>query len=219
MPLFLEQETLNRGMLGLWRIREPESYFLQRLNLSEDEEWSLLQIKGEGRRIQWLAARCLLHHLLGSKERLQMLKDEFGKPYIPDSKLYISISHSHDMAAALISPVSCGVDIQFPVEKIRRLVPRFCSKKELDSTEKKHGFQTMHIIWGAKECIYKAHGRREVDYRKDIMIESPHKLIKRPGIGELKNKKTRTKYDIFAEVVLNYILTYCFQSREESKIT
>ena len=216
MPLFLEQETAHRGVLGLWRITEDESYFMNRLDLSQAEESKLLEIKGAGRRTQWLAVRYLLHHLTGRKGRMQLLKDEFGKPFLPDSEYHISISHSHEMAAVIASPISCGIDIQFPVDKIRRLVPRYCSRKEIQATEKKNGFQTMHIIWGAKECIYKAHGRKEVDYRRDIKIDAPHKLIKRPGTGTLKNKKEQTMYDIFAEAVLDYTLTYCFEASKSS---
>ena len=105
-------------------------------------------------------------------------KDEFGKPFIPDSDYHISISHSHEMAAVLASPISCGVDIQYPVEKIRRLVPKFCSSEELKETTRPDGLQTMHVIWGAKECIYKAYGRKAIDYRKHIAIERPSTIYK-----------------------------------------
>ena len=100
MPLFLEQETVHKGILGIWKIREDESYFHERLQLTEDELQILAAIKGSGRRIEWLAVRYLLHHLTGRSERASLHKDKYGKPFLPDPNYHISISHSHEMGEA-----------------------------------------------------------------------------------------------------------------------
>ena len=211
MPLFFEQNTEHQGVLGIWRIREDEAYFRKRLKLTHDEKEVLSKIKGSGRRVEWLAVRYLLHHLSGRLDRAAVIKDEYGKPFIPDSDYHISISHSHEMAAVLASPISCGVDIQYPVEKIRRLVPKFCSPEEVKETKKKNALQTMHVIWGAKECIYKAYGRREVDYKSHIAIPQASQLMIRPGTGTLIKNKVNREYEIRTKLVLDYVLTYCFQ--------
>ena len=211
MPIFLEQSVAQSGVLGIWKISESEEYFLSRLTLTDIEKENLQLIKGEGRRTQWLAARCLLHHLSGRPKRMELLKDKHGKPYLPHSDHFISISHSHEMAAVIAARVPCGIDIQYPVKKIKRLVPRYCTKKEIKAIKEPDALTTMHVIWGAKECMYKTYGLRKVDYRKHLRVRDPHKLIQRPGRGRLKKDKLKIVYDIYAEHVLDYILTYCFE--------
>ena len=211
MPLFFEQQTYAGGALGIWRIKEDEAYFLNRAQISEAELAELSKIKGKGRRLQWLSVRHLLRHLMRDKPSSEMLKDEFGKPQLMDSNLYISMSHSKDLAAAMIAPVSCGIDIQFPVPKIRRIVPRFCSRDEKKHIKSDTDLKTMHVIWGAKECIYKSYGRRRLDYKRDISVKDPHLLFDKPGIGILSTKEFTYTYDLFAEDVLEYVLTYCFK--------
>jgi len=213
MPLFFENSMPHDGVLGLWRIDENEDYFRAKLVLTDEEQIQLDEIKGEGRRIQWLAVRYLLHHLSGRPKRTELAKDKHGKPYLPDSEYFISISHSHEMAAVLAAKVPCGVDIQYPVSKIERLVPRFCSSEEQAVITQPHALSIMHVIWGLKECIYKAYGLREVDYREHINIRAADTLLTTPGIGTLtKDNFTRT-YDLNAEIVIDYILTYCFEKQ------
>lgn len=214
MPLFFEQKTHRGGVLGIWRITEDEDYFIKRSAnpLVSDEE--LVLIKGTGRRLQWLSARHLIGHLVQDLRGVELIKDEFGKPHLKDSKLFISISHSNEFAAALVAPVSCGIDIQYIVPKIRRIVPRFCSPTEKKHIKSNADLKTMHIIWGAKECIYKSYGRKQVDYKRDILIENPHKLLERPGKGHLQTKNSKYTYEVFASDVLDYVLTYCFKSED-----
>ncbi len=212
MPLLFEQRTRHQGILGLWRIKEDEAYFLKLLSLSEAEQQSLESTKGRGRRIQWLAVRYLLHHLSGRSNRMELHKDEHSKPFLPDSSYHISISHSHEMAAVLAAPVSCGIDIQFPVPKIKRIVHKFCSSKESQHIQDDDDLETMHIIWGAKECLYKAYGRKQIEYKSDIHINSPSTLLVHPGVGILRKDNKEFKYEIHADVVLDYILTYCFET-------
>lgn len=211
MPLLFEQNMPYEGSLGVWRIKESEQELRNRLELFPDEIERLATIKGEGRRIEWLAARLLTHHLLGGDQRLPMVKDQYGKPYIEGLGRYISLSHSDEMAAVVVSNVPCGVDIQVPVEKIKRLAPKYCSTKEFKSIYGSKAMQTMHIIWGAKECMYKAYGKRELDYRKHLYVHDAISLMEQPSYGRLKKNKLLKEYDIGAEYVLDYVLTYCFE--------
>ena len=69
----------------------------------------------------------------------------------------------------------------------------------------------MHVIWGAKESMYKAYGLKEIDYKKHLAVHSAASILRSPGRGELKKNKLIIQYEIRAEVVLDYILTYCFE--------
>lgn len=214
MPLLLEQNMPYNGTMGVWRIRESATELLDRLTLDEEEKQELSLIKGEGRRREWLAARLLIHHIVGSTDRLPLRKDEYGKPYIASIDRYLTLSHSDDMAAAMIADIPCGIDIQKPVDKIRRLVPKYCSAKETKAIYGSKALETMHIIWGAKECMYKAYGKRALDYRKHLYVLDARELMIKPTTGRLKKNKFVQEYEIGAEYVLDYILTYCFEKND-----
>lgn len=171
MPLSLHQQIAPEGEIGLWHITEPEEWFLADLALAPAELEQLQPLRGR-RRVEWLAARQLVHQMSGREERLSFFKDEFGKPKLLGSAYQISISHSHGMAAAIAAPHRVGIDLQYLVPKIERLAKRFLSPAELarlsDGPER---IPQLHVYWCAKEALYKAYGRRALDFCEHIQVQ------------------------------------------------
>ncbi len=201
MPLLFKKNISHEGVMGLWKIQESEKELLSKLTLSDFEKIFLASIKGEGRRKEWLAVRLLLHVLSGRPKRMELKKDDYGKPYLSETKKYISISHSHEMAAVVAADVPCGIDIQYPVRKIRRLVPKYCNDQELQCIDSDEDLDTMHVIWGAKEAMYKAYGKRKIDYRKDMNLINPYLLFSQSGLGTLNSGHATFFYEILAEKI------------------
>ncbi len=170
MPIQTYRHLQPKGELGIWQIDETEDYFRTRMTLTALEETQIATIKGEGRRKEWLASRYLLHIMSGRKERGAFVKDEFGKPHLINSPFHISISHSNHVAAVLATPELCGIDIQKIVPKIERIAHKFMRQEELYSLALGSRLEHLHIYWGAKEAIYKAYGRKELDFAKHILI-------------------------------------------------
>lgn len=157
--------------LAFWKIEEPEEWFLQQLALSPLEQAEHVKIVAAGRRMEWLAARHLVRVLAWNVgEPYIFQKDGYGKPYLLNSGKHISISHSHGVCAAMIAPVPCGIDVQKIVGKIERLAPRFLSETEMACISTDHKLLHLHLFWGAKESLYKAYGRKELDFREHIPI-------------------------------------------------
>ena len=81
---------------------------------------------------EYLAKTVLSEMLNTDFEKITLLQNENGKPYIANENLFVSISHSENMAAAAVSLTPVGID----VEKIRpvssALVKRSCFKNELE---------------------------------------------------------------------------------------
>ena len=173
MPLSLHHAIEPVGEIGIWDIEEPEDWFLRRLDLKAPEAAQFHKLKGR-RRLEWLAARQLVHQMSGRAERALFQKDEYGKPYLEDSPFQISISHSHDKAAAIAAPEIVGIDIQYWVPKIERLAKRFLNASELAQLANNPAerlFQ-LHVLWGAKESLYKAYGRRQLDFCQHMAVEA-----------------------------------------------
>ena len=161
------------GQLGIWKIEEPERFFTERLVLAEVEQAELAPLRGR-RRLEWLASRYLIHDLLSDEpewDRIPLRKDGFGKPHLYGSPLHLSFSHTHEWVAVIVSEVPVGIDIQVFVERIGRLKGKFMRAGELASLVEKTELEHLHFYWGAKEALYKAYGRRELDWREHILVK------------------------------------------------
>ena len=170
MALTFHRKLQPEGELGLWNIEESEAYFLERLKLRRREYQQLDVLKGN-RRLEWLAGRWLLHLMSGREMRGACLKDKFGKPYLSDSLYEISISHSRDQVAVLAAPRSVGVDIQKIIGKIERISHKFMREPEMRSLRDNTRLEHLHVYWGAKECLYKAYGRKALNFKEHIFVD------------------------------------------------
>jgi len=171
MPLHYIQSVDPSGVFAVWHNAESVSYFEQRLHLNPDEEL-LLKDFSDRKKIEWLSSRNLLHIMTGAKSRTLCTKDEHGKPTLINSEYHISLSHSVDRTAVIASKRSVGIDIQKVVSKIGRIARKFCNEVELESISVSERDELLyyHIIWGAKECIYKSYGKRKVDFRGHMTV-------------------------------------------------
>jgi len=81
---------------------------------------------------------------------------EHGQP-LPDGDWHSSRSHARSCAAAACAPFALGVDVEEVLPRRDELVPRMCSRDELDLLG---GFtwERAFRIWTAKEAVLKKAG-------------------------------------------------------------
>lgn len=91
--------------------------------------------------------------MLGVAVLPELLFDPGGKPRFIDSPLHFSLSHSGNLAAALISDEPCGVD----VEQLRPEVAERLRARCLSDGERARSCDFFEI-WTRKECIAKLDG-------------------------------------------------------------
>lgn len=197
--------------MGIWRIEEPEQYFLEKINLFPEERAQLEQMTGR-RRLEWLAVRWLLHQMSGRAFRSPCLKDEHGKPYLLHSLYDISISHSNELAAVIAAPRAVGIDVQRKVAKIERIAHKYMGADEMDSLKEDIKLEQLHIYWGAKEALYKAYGRRQLDFKNHIFIQ-PFVQVQQQGQlqGYIEKEDFFQDYRICYRQIEDYILVYALQ--------
>lgn len=126
---------------------------------------------GEERRKEFLAARLLLHKMSGRDQRAELVKDTDGKPHLEDSLFYVSISHTVGYSAAIAHPHQCGIDVQRIVPRIRRMAHKFVGPTEQKQLDEGDELSRLHLIWSAKEAMYKAYGKRQLDFRKNLFVD------------------------------------------------
>jgi len=170
MPLLYQKTWDTKEQLAVWKTTEDEAYFIQRMNWTSSEKTHFDSLTGK-RRIEWLSSRLLICKLSQLPNTSFILKDSFGKPFIKDSQVNISISHTSGYVAAYISQFTIGIDIQKIVNKIHRIAHKYLNFEELHMIPEQKLRDALHIYWGAKESLYKAYGRRQLNYREHIRID------------------------------------------------
>jgi len=184
MPLSLRM-TIDEISLGLWNLKEPEDELLDRLQLIPSEIADLNRLRGR-RRLEWLGARSCLQAIESDPGRHVILKDQHGKPHYQVSDKHISFSHSYPLIAASQSDLRHGIDVQRHVDKISRIREKFCSVRELEYNDSSP--ESLHIIWGIKEAMYKAWGKREIDFIRHLYVE-PFRYVSQGGKATAYLKK------------------------------
>ena len=166
MPLLQKHRS---PLWGIWKIEESWEELLRQSAQQEAYLPFLNQRRSETRKSEWLAVRLLLKELTGTETTV--LYRDSGAPYLPDSSLHISISHTKGFAAVLLSPDKpVGVDIEYCSERIHRIKSRFLSEDEWNVLGKNPTTNELLVCWSAKETVFKMMEQKTADLQNDIHI-------------------------------------------------
>ena len=154
MP-FLYENTIQNTRYAVWEVAESSAFFIENLPSSFIENNSeYAGISHEKIKIQWLASRFLWYKMTSENPDFFVEKDAFGKPYLCESALHYSVSHSGAFVAVVESDTFCGIDIQIPTLTIDKIAHRVMHESDWRELER-HGLDTT-LFWSAKEAIFKA---------------------------------------------------------------
>jgi len=214
MPLILNKQIDKETTLGLWRIDETKEILKEQVDLTPTEEAQYTSFGSEVRKKQWLSYRILLKKILSPRPVL-LEYDIYGKPRLKDNPIHLSISHSGPYSAVIVSQrVPVGIDIECLKDRIFRIKDRFLTAEEDRNIGKINRLEKLYIAWGAKEALYKIYGRPEVDFQRDIFIDSfPYLCIgKGQCTARMNTPEGSEKYDVFYERISDYMLVYALNS-------
>lgn len=216
MPLFYQHNINESTKLGIWRIEEPESFFLQHVSLQRD-------ITHPHKRLQHLAGRYLLKFLFpGFPYKLIEIANT-RKPYLPNEMYHFSISHCGNYAATIVSKTNRpGIDIEIPTPKVARVMHKFLHSSEKGDIENwrtvtgtevsgETYLRMLTLLWSAKEAVFKWYGNGEVDFSEHIRLRIPS-TVNNKGIIEgafVKNESRSLKlhYMQFESICLVWVIT------------
>ncbi|MDB5155976.1 MAG: 4-phosphopantetheinyl transferase superfamily protein [Mucilaginibacter sp.] len=172
MAIAYRQRVDDDTEFALWKIEEQAEDLYNQLQLNDEEKAFVERISNGKRHLHWLGTRVLLRKMLLTDEYIDCQVDAHGKPYLVSLPYHISLSHSFDYAAVMISkkcPV--GIDIEQVKEKVERIAARFLLPEELSFIQDEHKISQLYTCWCAKEAVYKCHGQKEVSFIDDILIK------------------------------------------------
>ena len=164
--------------IAVWQIVEDEDFFWKFLQLSTEDVLKIKDIKLQQVRLQKLACRAALAHLLGNSE-INITYSETGQPQINGG--YISFSHTKDTAAVALANIPVGIDLEELSPRISRLYPRFMSQEEIAACDL-NNLQELYYYWCAKEAMYKWFAAKNLDFIEDL------KVYRSENKGVIKNK-------------------------------
>lgn len=160
MPL-IQDISVGKNRLGLWKIDGSEIRFETEFPVQAAQ----LSVRHPRTQLQRYASRLLLAEMLGQMP--DVLKDEHGKPLLPNHPFDISISHTEGFAAILLGTGKLGVDVQHYKPNVLKVRDRFLDENEQLLAQ---DIETTTLFWAAKEAIYKYNALPGLDFRAPITI-------------------------------------------------
>jgi len=176
MPIVYRKNIDEQTSLAVWKIEETEEQLLAGLQLKQHELDVIASLSNGKRALHWLSTRLLLRTMLNTADYIDCQMDDHGKPYLVNSDTHISLSHSYDYAAVIISKdKKVGIDIELIKHKIKSIKHKFLSDVELAQKQIGDNTNGLYVSWCAKEAIYKWNGRKGLEFKQHIHIK-PFKL-------------------------------------------
>lgn len=172
MPLYKTINVSSTTQILIWKVTESFGELHSQVTLKPKTQNRLNGMKSEIHQRAFLSVRMLIQEL-GIND-FDLHYDEFGKPYLSDHR-YISITHSHNFAAIIVSEETVGIDMELQREKIIRIADKFVNEKELKRLQ---SFDTLDYIkkltvkWGAKEAIFKIRNEKGISFKDHIQVAS-----------------------------------------------
>lgn len=169
MPLYFQENIDQNSRLGIWKITEPESFFLQTVI-------PVKKIKHAQKRLQHLAANYLLTQLFPEFPQAEIQTGHADKPFLPSAAYFFSLAHTNDFAAALVSTKNnVGIDIEPVSPKPFLLKNKFLkeveSNKILQNSFLPGTLDTrMTMAWCTKEAVYKWWGKGGISLKNNMEI-------------------------------------------------
>jgi 4'-phosphopantetheinyl transferase len=210
MAIAYRQRIDDDTEFALWKIEEKAEELYNQLQLDKGEKDYVEQISNGKRHLHWLGTRVLLRKMLITNDYIDCKVDEHGKPYLVTLPYHISLSHSFDYAAVMISkrnPV--GIDIEQIKEKVERIAHKFMRPEELAFVNENNKIQHLYACWCAKEAVYKCNGEKEVSFIDNILLQpfnfEPRGTIKAKLHNNNKNLGYNVEYLQYEDYMIGYV--------------
>jgi len=202
MPLYKTLKPNKNTTVLVWKIEEDLSV-LQAIYTNKNSQKRIDGMRSEIHKKGFLSVRHLLAKMDYTDDDLFYTDD--GKPHLKDGKR-ISITHSFEFSAIIVSNQVIGIDIEKNREKIIRIANKFIGK-EADFITKKNQIEQLTVIWGAKESLYKIHPDGGLLFKHHLPIEK-FKLSDKKTRGWIKKDNFYEVFDIYFEQLDGFTLVF-----------
>ncbi|MBO7263624.1 MAG: 4'-phosphopantetheinyl transferase superfamily protein [Alistipes sp.] len=154
-------------MVNLFVEALPAVYLCCDALIVAEDVASAMRFQNEKRRREHLAWRRIVRRELGAKVHIDY--NDVGAPVVDVDHRWISVAHGGESVAVAIADEPVGVDIECLDRDFDRVAPRYMTSEELLISQDD---KWSCYVWCAKEAMYKLYGRRGVELRGELRVES-----------------------------------------------
>ncbi len=207
MPRYKIINCFHDTRVLLWNITETAETLSEGLHLTQRSLDRLRNLKSDAHRRGFLSVRQLLLSL--GYQDSDLYYDQFGKPHLTDGK-HISISHSFDYSAVIISDRITGIDLELRRDKIAIIADKFIEPAfRLDKDDPDY-ISKLTVNWGVKEAVFKIRNEKGISFKDHIDVD----------LFEMSDKKTtatlhfnnlKRQFDVYFEEIEAYTIVYLFE--------
>ncbi|MEK0441056.1 MAG: hypothetical protein RL403_34 [Bacteroidota bacterium] len=169
MPQIFSTNLHPSGNLLLWNVEEESDWFKEQLNLVPGLWVEYESLMNAAIRHRWLASRFAVQQV-SKQSPLELIKDQFGRPYLGVERKPLSLSHCEGFVAAIHADVSVGIDVERISSRVQKIKNYFMRDEELDLLGVENA--ALILAWSAKESIYKWLGEKHLGYKSQLCILS-----------------------------------------------
>ena len=168
MPLYKTIVPNSQTIVKIWKINESYNDLLTPLTLKPESLERVLGMKSELHQRGFLSVRHLLAEF--GYEDADLFYDKNGKPHLKDGK-HISITHSFNFSAVIVSDLTVGIDIEKQRDKITIIAHKFIDYEfEYLNENNPYYIEKLTTIWCVKESLYKLFAVPGVSFKKYFLV-------------------------------------------------
>ncbi|NOR28102.1 MAG: 4'-phosphopantetheinyl transferase superfamily protein [Lutibacter sp.] len=213
MPLYKTINPNTYTSIFVWKIDESLDELSQDIALNDRSKSRLSSMKSELHQRGFLSVRHLLKE--AGYTDFDLYYTANGKPHLKDKK-HISITHSFNFSAIIISDVEVGIDVEKNREKIKIIQHKFINFERGFIHQDDDYIEQLTVIWGAKESLYKIYPHGGLTFKNDIDINS-FQIADKKTTGYIKVKGWDKVYTIQFEQLENFTLVYALDNSKKKK--
>lgn len=209
MPLYKKINLTPTAQVLIWQITESFEDLFDEVILKDISLIRVNNMKALSHQKGFLSIRKLLQEI--GYTDADLFYDETGKPNLLDGKM-ISITHSFEFSAIIVSDQIAGIDLEMQREKIITIADKFMDTEfEFLPKEKNTAFiQKSTVIWGVKEAVFKIENQPGISFKDHISV-FPFEMNEGKTNALLTFSSQIKEFTIQFEVVENYIWVVAFE--------
>ena len=210
MPLYKTIVHNSDTQIFVWKISETEAALNATIQLQDKHLHRLNGMLSEQHRKGFLSVRKLL--MEAGYTDFDLNYDTNGKPSLADGK-HISITHSYDFSAIIISSQNVGIDLEKQREKIIKIADKFIGSESSFLNIDRNYKEDLSVIWGAKEALYKMCNSRSLSFKQDMHIQDFTKNTNQgTALVSCKELDFDCGFTFHFETFENYTLVYALEN-------
>ena len=208
MAIIMNEHFECGCQLAVWKITEDLKNMSSRISLTLEELETLDRFSFEPRKLEWLSVRVLLNEMTGKE--LTITYNGNRKPFLIGNRYSISISHSRDLTAILLSQEKkVGIDLEYMSHRIGSIAHKFINERDVITSDEEQRKYHLYIHWCAKEALYKICDKQDINFKDNLTIEPFEPMERGVLLGRVHNRLRNEPFSMNYFSLGNYVVVWC----------